>query len=261
MKIIFIIDETPFFHPDYLNEVINHFRKDQILVGITKKIPKNHNLNLKLIKKFYLLDLREIFFLLYKKISFFIFDLIFPRGLGEENFSVEGVCKKKNIKYFFIEKNINQKKYLKKIRYFKPKVVISSNSLYFSEDLLKINSIFINRHSSLLPKYRGLFPVVHAIINKEKFVGVTLHLMNKNYDSGNILLQKKILIANDKNLIKIYEACFKISAQLTIKIIKKIKTNKLIYKKNKNYEKKYRYFSFPSKDELKKFKRLGWRFI
>jgi methionyl-tRNA formyltransferase len=258
---MFIIDETPFFHPDYLNRVINNFKKDKIFVGITKKIPKKNNLNFQLLKKFYLLNLKEIFFLLYKKVSFYLLDLIFPKGLKQKNFSVEGVCKKKDIKYFFIEKNINQKQYLKKIKYFKPKIIISSNSLYFSENLLKINSIFINRHSSLLPKYKGLFPVMHAIINEEKFVGVTLHLMNKNYDSGKILLQKKILLNKDKNLTKVYQACFKVSEQLTTKIIKNIKNNKFNFKKNKQYKKIYSYFSFPNNKELKKFKRLGWRLI
>ena len=40
MKILFIIDETPFFHPDYLDKVIKNLKNDDILVGITKKIPR-----------------------------------------------------------------------------------------------------------------------------------------------------------------------------------------------------------------------------
>lgn len=45
-------------------------------------------------------------------------------------------------------------------------------------------------HDSLLPKYRGFAPLVNALINREKIVGVTALLGAEEYDRGNILLQK-----------------------------------------------------------------------
>lgn len=47
----------------------------------------------------------------------------------------------------------------------------------------------INVHFSLLPKYRGAAPVNWAIINGEKYTGVTTMLMNEKLDAGDILLQ------------------------------------------------------------------------
>lgn len=258
MKILFIIDETPFFHPDYLDNVIKNLKNDRILVGITKKIPKKSNLSYQLFKKVYLLEINEIISLIYKRISFILLNLLFPKGLNGKNFSVEGVCKKREINYFIIEKNINKKKYIDKIKKFSPKIVLSSNSLYFSKKVLEINSLFVNRHSSLLPKYKGLFPILHAIINKEKYVGVSLHLMNKKYDQGDIFLQKKIKINKIKNLSAIYNQCFEISSVLTVKLIKLFKKKLLVKKKN---VKNNSYFSFPNVNEIKKFKNLGWKFI
>lgn len=52
----------------------------------------------------------------------------------------------------------------------------------------------INVHPSLLPKYRGPNPYIQTILNNEQYSGVTLHLMNENYDSGAILKQKKVII-------------------------------------------------------------------
>jgi methionyl-tRNA formyltransferase len=45
-------------------------------------------------------------------------------------------------------------------------------------------------HDSLLPRYRGFAPLVTALINKEKVTGVTALFGAKDYDTGNIVLQK-----------------------------------------------------------------------
>ena len=52
----------------------------------------------------------------------------------------------------------------------------------------------LNIHPSLLPKYKGLNTHNRAIINKEKFSGCTVHLVNSRLDSGKIILQKKVKI-------------------------------------------------------------------
>ncbi len=59
-------------------------------------------------------------------------------------------------------------------------------------DIPKIATV--NVHPSLLPKYRGPNPYMQTILHGEKFSGVTLHLMDENYDSGAILKQQKVEI-------------------------------------------------------------------
>ncbi len=51
-----------------------------------------------------------------------------------------------------------------------------------------------NLHASLLPQYRGAAPINWAIINGEKTTGVTTFMIDKEIDTGNILLQKEISI-------------------------------------------------------------------
>lgn len=53
---------------------------------------------------------------------------------------------------------------------------------------------FINVHPSLLPKYRGGNPYSAIIMNGEKESGVTLHLMDEGFDTGDIILQKSFKI-------------------------------------------------------------------
>ncbi len=52
----------------------------------------------------------------------------------------------------------------------------------------------INLHASLLPQYRGAAPINHAIMNGEKESGVTTFLLDKEIDTGRIVLQEKIEI-------------------------------------------------------------------
>jgi methionyl-tRNA formyltransferase len=52
----------------------------------------------------------------------------------------------------------------------------------------------VNLHASLLPLYRGAAPINHAIINGDKITGLTTFLIEKEIDTGNILLQEKVRI-------------------------------------------------------------------
>ena len=63
----------------------------------------------------------------------------------------------------------------------------------------------INVHPSLLPKYggKGMFGInVHKAVieNNEEYSGFTIHYVNKNYDEGDIIFQKKIIINTENPL-------------------------------------------------------------
>ena len=54
-----------------------------------------------------------------------------------------------------------------------------------------------NLHGSLLPKYRGAAPLHWAVINGERQTGLTTFLLDKMIDTGGILLQQTIDIAEE----------------------------------------------------------------
>ena len=63
----------------------------------------------------------------------------------------------------------------------------------------------INIHPSLLPKYggKGMYGVnIHksVIENKESESGISIHFVNKNYDEGKIILQKRCVISNNETI-------------------------------------------------------------
>ena len=63
----------------------------------------------------------------------------------------------------------------------------------------------INIHPSLLPKYggRGMYgDNVHKAVlaNNESESGITIHFVNKNYDEGRVILQKKCVISSNETV-------------------------------------------------------------
>ncbi|MFI7229582.1 methionyl-tRNA formyltransferase [Nonomuraea angiospora] len=50
----------------------------------------------------------------------------------------------------------------------------------------------LNVHDSLLPAYAGFSPLIWALINGEREVGVTAHMMNAELDAGDIVVQRAV---------------------------------------------------------------------
>src|SRR3989475_11063226 len=55
----------------------------------------------------------------------------------------------------------------------------------------------LNIHASLLPRYRGVSPISEAILQGDTETGVTIMLIDAGVDTGPILLQRAIPIAED----------------------------------------------------------------
>ena len=79
-------------------------------------------------------------------------------------------------------------------------VIASINYLYLIDNdiIKKAKKLAFNIHGSLLPKYRGRTPHVWAIINGEKYTGITAHAIDESCDTGDILIQKKININTEQ---------------------------------------------------------------
>ncbi len=58
----------------------------------------------------------------------------------------------------------------------------------------------VNLHPSLLPDGRGPWPLPWSILHDDVKTGVTLHKLDRNWDTGDILLQDEIEISRDENL-------------------------------------------------------------
>ena len=64
----------------------------------------------------------------------------------------------------------------------------------------------INVHPSLLPKYKGLHAVEQAIESGDKETGCTVHYVNEELDGGEIILQGKVPILPDDDIVSLTKA-------------------------------------------------------
>lgn len=86
----------------------------------------------------------------------------------------------------------------------------------------------INIHPSLLPRYRGPNPYSQVIMRGEKKSGVTIHLMDENFDTGAILLQKEVEIFPNDTAKELRERICATVRDLVSEFLKRIQTEVLI---------------------------------
>ena len=77
-----------------------------------------------------------------------------------------------------------------------------------------------NLHASLLPQYRGAAPVNHAIFNGETKTGVTTFLIDREIDTGKILLSKETEIFPADNAGSLHDRLMTVGAGLVIETVK-----------------------------------------
>ena len=85
----------------------------------------------------------------------------------------------------------------------------------------------INLHASLLPQYRGAAPINHAIINGETETGLTTFILDKEIDTGAMIMQEKIAIGDKMNAGELHDALMNLGNDVIIKTIKKIEEGKV----------------------------------
>jgi len=85
-----------------------------------------------------------------------------------------------------------------------------------------------NLHASLLPNYRGAAPINWAIINGETETGVTTFFIDDKIDTGEMILQDKIRIADDDSAGTLHDNLMYLGADLVLKTVKQIKNGKVV---------------------------------
>ncbi len=84
-----------------------------------------------------------------------------------------------------------------------------------------------NLHASLLPQYRGAAPINHAIFNGETKTGVTTFLIDREIDTGRILLSKETGIFPADNAGSLHDRLMTLGAELVIETVKGLYEGKL----------------------------------
>ena len=111
------------------------------------------------------------------------------------------------------------------LEFFKSKnfnlAVVTAYGQIIPETFLK-ECKFINIHASLLPKWRGAAPIQRSLMNKDKFTGISIMKIEKELDSGPVLLTKSLPINIYSKHGDVEKKLSEIGSNLIIEAIQKI---------------------------------------
>ena len=79
-----------------------------------------------------------------------------------------------------------------------------------------------NLHASLLPQYRGAAPINWAVINGETQTGVTTFFLQHEIDTGEVIKQVRIPIADTDDVGIVHDRLMEIGAKLVTETVDKI---------------------------------------
>ncbi len=107
---------------------------------------------------------------------------------------------------------------------------------------------FINFHYAPLPEFRGTNPLFWMIKDRVSEGGVTVHKMDENFDSGDILMIKKVPIYPDASFGMLIGQLAFVGAELVIPLLNGLIQNNLTF--TKQDDESANWYPRPKADDL-----------
>jgi methionyl-tRNA formyltransferase len=254
MRIVLITQDDVFFLPDTIERLVSNLPDNHEIVASVCLDPspfgKKQSMLLKARRT---LEIFGVRFFLYYSIQY-----IYKKYIIRD--SVVRRLKKLNIKIIDINTSINSPESLERLSNSRPDILISlAGNEIFKKQLISLAPMgCLNVHTALLPEYRGLMPSFWVLLNNEEKTGVSVFFVDEGIDSGPIIKQRKVEI--DTNVQdKLIRKTKTIGVDLVIDAIDDIANNRVKLIDNPDCDSSY--FSFPKREDVKKFYNLGKRFF
>lgn len=143
-------------------------------------------------------------------------------SVDKESFSVmEGYSKRLGIVFRRFDK-CALKEFLMHLHE-KTLIFSAFNSYIFPNDVVKRENIrIINFHVSYLPAYRGCNIPTWEIYNQEKYGGATWHVVDSEIDTGQIIVQKKVIIQDNDTALDLLMRSINVGIKLLREYVAKM---------------------------------------
>ena len=153
-----------------------------------------------------------------------------PENVLEEVFDKIYLKNISDVKHFKIKKgNLNNNKNLKQyIENFKFDIIISHGPERISNEIINMTKFGgINIHWGLSPKYKGTHTVRWPLLHeKPQWIGVTIHKLDRNLDTGPILYQAKPNLQTNWSYRHIEYSLTKLSYEIVPQAMKEVLSGK-----------------------------------
>ena len=136
---------------------------------------------------------------------------------------LELISLKNNIPFCRV-KDIHSVDFENTIKNYQPDLLITAHfQKLLRKELISIPKLgCINLHPSLLPLYRGMSPQHWPIIKGDVETGVTVHYIEEDIDTGNILVQKRIPISREIYVAELQKKMVPIYKEVIVKALSRI---------------------------------------
>ena len=153
-----------------------------------------------------------------------------PNGRGMKTIEspIENLAKKLNLKTITPHTLKDDKIFLEYKKLNPDIVIVVAYGLILPERFLKIPKFgCINGHASLLPRWRGAAPIQRAIEAGDNKTGSCIMIMEKEMDTGPIILSKKINIDDNDTSKLLHDKLSQLTAEMLMKTIENYKNGKI----------------------------------
>lgn len=156
-------------------------------------------------------------------------------------------------------KDINTESGLQFLKDLNPDVILLANfNQKVSGAVISIPSLAcLNIHPSALPKYKGVDPVFAALYANETSLGVSVHQVDNDFDTGKILAQSVISADQGFSVFYYQVKLFREGGKLAAKKIKQLVQGDLVHIENMPGH----YDSWPTKAKICEYKKNGGHLI
>ena len=156
--------------------------------------------------------------------------------------------------------NINAQLSVELLKALKPDLIVSNyfNQVIKEPVLEAPDWQVINIHPALLPRNRGLMPCFWALANGDLITGVTVHQVDKNLDTGEILAECKVPIRTRDSVISLSQRCGEAAADLVLGVITALETGTAVATPQDHAQSSY--YSWPSRSGIRKLYKRDHRY-
>ncbi|MBD3309547.1 hypothetical protein GF348_24420 [candidate division KSB3 bacterium] len=226
MRIFIITMDDPLQTNKFIKQIIQHRKQDIIGLAVPKgdrlTIGKKHSKGGYLLSLFMIMGPIHFMGNAFKVINYKIreqFSKYFPFIASA---SIKSFAENAGIQTYKI-KSPNGKKFLDELKEMRPDVIINQSQCILKKDLLSIPKMgVINRHNALLPKNRGRLSPFWVLYKKEKETGVSIHFVEAELDSGDIIVQKKVDVDKIDNFNSLVKKSYQIAADAMLEALDKL---------------------------------------
>lgn len=247
------------YAPVYLSRVIQKCRHQ--VVGITALSAAGRQGWIKYIQqRLKMYGLREFLRAVFLYVGCRLRSLLPASAFSDRLFSVRQVASRYNIPTYPCD-NVNDPSYIERLKQLEPDLIVSiaANQRFEGRLLNTPRLACLNIHSALLPKYRGMDGLFWALAHGDSEVGVTVHLMNEAFDAGDIIAQQATAVAENDTLHSLYFKVMEIGSSLLAGVVEDFASCTVSTTPNDLASGSY--FSAPTPEAVRQFRKLGRRFF